>query len=239
LAEPRFTFAYVEDQFRQLLAAGYEVLTCAGYVIRRAAGTLGALTVVNRIDIDASVKRAERLGEIFGRLGIRGSFFVRLHAREYNPFDFENFRILRGLADGGHEIGYHSEIMDQAAIWGDNPELCLRRDLAVMEAMFGQPVRAVASHGGMTGLNNLDFWRDRSAAEFGLDYEAYEEDGAFALFPRSLYVTDSEWTRWKCYRDGVRVDGDNRSPAEHAADKPPLMYLLIHPDTYYDRHVYE
>ena len=239
MAEPRFTFAYIEDQFRALLAEGYEVLTCAGYVARRAAASLSPLTVVNRIDIDASVPRAERLGEVFARLAIRGSFFVRLHAKEYNPFDFENFRILRALAEAGHEIGYHSEIMDQAAIWGDDPEHCLKRDIAVMEAMFGRPVRAVASHGGMTGINNLDFWRSRSAADLGLDYEAYEEEGAFALFPRSLYITDSEWTRWKCYRDGVRVQGDHRSPAEHAADRPPLIYLLIHPDTYFDRHIYE
>ena len=239
MADSRFTFAYIEDQFRQLLAAGYEVLTCADYVERRAAGTMAPLTLVNRIDIDASVKRAERLGDIFARLGIRGSFFVRLHAKEYNPFDFDNYRILRGLIEAGHEIGYHSEVMDQAVIWSDDPERCLKRDIAVMEAMLERPVRAVASHGGMTGINNLDFWRERKAGDFGLAYEAYEEEGAFALFPRSLYVTDSEWTRWKCYRDGVRVEGDHRSPAEHAAERPALIYLLIHSDTYFDRHIYE
>ena len=33
----------------------------------------------------------------------------------------------------------------------------------------------VASHGGMTGLNNLDFWKDREPSDFGLTYEAYRE----------------------------------------------------------------
>lgn len=239
MAEPRFTFAYLEDQFRRIIAAGYEVLTCEAYVARKAAGTLAPLTLVNRIDVDFSVKRAERLGAIFAKLGILGSFFVRLHAKEYNPFDFDNFRILRGLVAAGHELGYHSEIVDQAEIWGDDAADCLIRDLTVMEAMFGAPVRAVASHGGTTGYNNLDFWKGRAAADYGLTYEAYEDEGAFALFNRSLYVTDSEWTRWKCYRDGVRVEGDHRSPAEHAVDRPPLVYLLIHSDTYFDRHIYE
>jgi hypothetical protein len=239
LADPRFTFAYIEDQYRAILAAGYEVLTCAEFVAREAAGILAPLTVVNRIDIDGSVPRAERLGAIFARLGIKGSFFVRLHAREYNPFDFDNYRILRGLADAGHEIGYHSEIVDQAEIWGEDAAQCLVRDLAVMEAMLGRPVTGVASHGGLTGYNNLDFWRTRAAADFGLLYEAYEETGNFALFNRSLYVTDSEYVRWKCYRNGVRAADDNRSPAEHICDKPRLLYLLIHPDTYYDRHIYE
>ena len=72
-------------------------------------------------------------------------------------------------------IGYHSEIVDQAAIWNEDAATTLRRDLAVMEAMLGGPVRGVASHGGVTGLNNLDFWDDHNAAEFGLSYEAYQD----------------------------------------------------------------
>lgn len=239
MADPRFTYAYLEEQYRAILDAEYEVLTCAEFIARDEAGTLGPLTVVNRIDIDFSVARAERLGAIFQRLGIKGSFFVRLHAREYNPFDFDNYRILRALGVAGHEMGYHSEIIDQAEIWGEDPEQCLVRDLAVLQAMFGKPVRSVASHGGLTGYNNLDFWRDRSASNYGLIYEAYEERGRFALFNRSLYVTDSEIMRWKCYRDGALIEGDRRSPAEHVAERPSLVYLLVHSDTYYDRHIYE
>ncbi|MGX7927487.1 hypothetical protein ACWPMX_13045 [Tsuneonella sp. HG094] len=234
-----FTFAYIERQYRAALDAGYTVVNCRDYVALRASGQVPERTLVNRIDIDVSVKKAERLGEIYRRLAIPATFFVRLHAREYNPFDFDNYRILKGLAADGHELGYHSEIEDQAAIWGEDAEQCLRRDLSVMETMFGHSVVGIASHGGMTGINNLDFWRDREAGEFGALYEAYEENGGFDLFNRSLYVTDSEWTRWKAYRDGKRIDGDQRSLAEHLEDAPPLVYLLIHPETYFDRHVYE
>ncbi len=238
MANP-FTFDYLTGQYRAALDAGYTVVTCAQYVALREQDAVPAKTLVNRIDIDVSVKKADRLRAMYAELGIPATFFVRLHAREYNPFDFENFRILQALIADGHEIGYHSEIEDQAVIWGEEPADCLSRDLKVMEAMLGQPVTAVASHGGMTGINNLDFWRHRSAADLGLLYEAYEEDGRFALFPRSLYITDSEWVRWKAYRDGTRLDGDHRSLAEHIADLPDLVYLLIHPETYFDRHVYD
>lgn len=219
--------------------AGYTVVNCAPYVALRDRDEVPQPTPVNRIDIDVSPRKAARLGAIYRELGIPGTFFVRLHAREYNPFDFENYRVLKALAADGHEIGYHSEIEDQAAIWDESPEDCLLRDLAIMEAMFGAKVLGVASHGGLTGINNLDFWRNRQAADYGLLYEAYEEEGRFALFPRSLYVTDSEWTRCKAYRAGVRLDGDHRSLSEHLADEPPLVYLLIHPETYFDRHVYD
>ena len=234
----RFTFEAIEAQYRALLGLGYEVLTCADYYHRKGRD-LPALALVNRVDIDVSVKRAERLGKIFNGLGVKATFFVRLHANEYNPFSFENYRILRFLIDSGHELGYHSEIVDQAAIWGEDAAECLRRDIDVMNRMYGIRMAGVASHGGMTGLNNLDFWKGREAAEFGLLYEGYDRNPRFNLFHDSFYVSDSEWTRWKCYDKGKLVPDDRRSPAEHGADRHPLLHLLIHGDTYFDRHFYE
>lgn len=236
-ADFKFTFAALEAQYRSALQSGYEFLTCHDYASRK--GNLPELAIVNRVDIDLSVKKADRLREIFDRLGIKATFFVRLHAPEYNPFSFENYRILKAIHASGHELGYHSEIVDQAAIWGEDVEVCLRRDLDVLAAMFGARVQGVASHGGMTGLNNLDFWRGRSPDEFGLAYEAYDTSEAFNLFNDSFYVSDSEWTRWKCYVNGALCEGDRRSFGEHLASRHPLIYLLIHPDTYYDRHFYE
>jgi len=124
-----FTFANIETQYRAALEAGYEFITCLEYAERK--GNLPELTIVNRVDIDLSVKKADRLRDIYDRLGIKASFFVRLHAPEYNPFSFENYRILKAIRDSGHEIGYHSEIVDQAAIWDEDPADCLRRDLDI------------------------------------------------------------------------------------------------------------
>jgi hypothetical protein len=80
---------------------------------------------------------------------VKGSFFVRLHAPEYNPFSFENYLVLREIRDTGHEIGYHSEVIDQSAIWNEDAAQCLRRDLAVLSAMFDIQIKGVASHGGV------------------------------------------------------------------------------------------
>lgn len=235
----QFTFEYIANEYRALLEMGYKFVTCQqAFDEFRASGLVngGAPTVINRVDVDFSLARAGRLADIYNALGLKATFFVRLHAKEYNPFDFENFRHLRAIQTAGHEIGYHSEIVDQAVIWQEDAVTALRRDLAVMEAMLGQRVQGAASHGGLTGLNNLDFWADHTVAEFGLSYEAYHD----GVFEASRYVSDSEWVRWKCYEKGVRVDGDHRSPSEHAKlDAPRLMYLLVHPDTYFNRHIYE
>ncbi len=232
-----FTFTGLERQYRAALDLGYEFLTCQDYAERKRA--LPALTVVNRVDIDVSVRKAERLLAIFNRLHIKASFFVRLHAGEYNPFSFENYRILKAIRNSGHEIGYHSEVIDQSVIWHEDAAECLMRDIDVLNRMLGITVRGIASHGGMTGFNNLDFWRDRSPADFGMVYEAYDKTEDFGLFDSSFYISDSEWTRWKCYDRGTLCSGDRRSFEEHARLKRSLIYLLIHPDTYYDHHIYE
>ncbi len=235
----QFSFFSIEKQLTVGVELGYCFLNIEEYLERRYARNLPELTVVTRVDIDYSCKKAKRIAEIFNILGIKGSFFVRLHAPEYNPFDFENYLCLKFIRDSGHELGYHSEIIDQATIWEEDPGECLMRDVRILENMLDIKIKGVASHRGMTGLNNLDFWKGRKPADFGLIYEAYEQSDDMNLFGESFYIADSEWTRWKCYDKGILVKGDTRTLEEHLCALHPLVYLLIHPDTYYERHFYE
>ena len=232
-----FTWNNLKQEYSALIKSGYKIITCEKYVELK--GNLVDKIVVNRIDIDLSVKKVTNLLDIFDELNIKGTFFVRLHAPEYNPFSFENYRVLKRLLNSGHELGYHSEIVDQSIIWEENAEACLLRDLKVLGEMFDYKVKSVASHGGMTGYNNLDFWKDRKAKDYDLLYEAYDKETEFNLFQESFYISDSEWTKWKCYNNGKLLENDLRSPTEHIMDNHRLIYLLIHPDTYYNNHFYE
>jgi hypothetical protein len=234
-----FTYTNIEEQYKEVKNLGYRFITCEEYVAKKKNIEINELTVVNRVDIDFSVKKAKRLIDIFNRLDIKTTFFLRLHAPEYNPFSFENYKIIKYLIDSGHELGYHSEIIDQAAIWKEDAEECLLRDIEIINRMFNIEVKGVASHGGMTGLNNLDFWKGKKASDFGLLYEAYDHQPEFNLFQESFYVSDSEWTRWKCYNKGKLLQDDRRGIAEHAKDKHSILHILIHPDTYFDSHFYE
>lgn len=231
-----FNYKYLENQLKSAIDRGYMFLRCIDY----AEGKFEAENkkVVLRIDIDFSVKKAKEMLNIFKYLNIKATFFIRLHAPEYNPFDFENYKIIKRAIKEGHEIGYHSEVIDQAAIWNENPESCLKRDIKILEDMFRIKVKGIASHGGMTGLNNLDFWKDKNASDFGLFYEAYDNKN-LNLWNNSFYISDSEWTKWKSYDKGMLNEGDNRSFQEHLNDNHELIYLLIHSDTYYKNHFYE
>ena len=236
-SEFKFNYLDLETQLDLAKAKGYEFLSCAEYVHRK--GTLSGKTIVLRVDIDFSVKKAGRVHSILLKLGIPATYFLRLHASEYNPFSFENYRILKAIVSDGYELGYHSEVVDQQVIWQEDPEKCLRRDLKILSEMFGVEVRGVASHGGLTGLNNLDFWGARDPQQFNLLYEAYDKTESFGLFDNSFYISDSEWYRWKCYSNGKLVEGDHRCLAAHLSEDHSLIYLLIHPDTYFDNHIYE
>lgn len=235
----QFTYKYLKKQYQEVINSGYKIITCREYAENKSK-LFHSKVLVNRIDIDFSVKKTERILDVFEELGINGTFFLRLHAPEYNPFSFESYNILKRLLVNGHELGYHSEVIDQAAIWGENPKDCLKRDLEVMEKIFGKKVFGVASHGGLTGLNNLEFWKNNKPKDFGLLYEGYDKEKEFNLFQESLYISDSEWTKWKCYKNGKLLVDDRRSLEEHAkSGVENLIYLLVHPDTYYDKHFYE
>ncbi|GEM_PF-394203 len=233
----KFTFGHIEEYYRAVLEAGYDVITCQQYVDVKKKKFDKIL--VARVDIDFSVKKAKYLVEMFNRLGIKASFFIRLHANEYNPFSFENYKILKLIRDSGHEIGYHSEIIDQSIIWNEDATVCLLRDIDVLNRMLDIKIVGVASHSGMTGLNNLDFWKNKKASDFGLLYEAYDAQPEFNLFNNSFYISDSCWTYWKCYNHGKVCENDRRNLAEHVKDNHPVIYSLIHPETYYYDHFYE
>lgn len=233
-----FTWQQIKQHYQNIINAGYTPITCEEYVDYKK-NNESFKVLVNRVDIDFSVKKTENLVHIFNELNIKTTFFLRLHAPEYNPFSFENYRIIKYLLESGHELGYHSEVIDQSVIWNEDASDCLLRDIDIINRIFNTQVKGIASHGGMTGLNNLDFWKDKKAADFGLLYEAYDKQPEFNLFQESFYVSDSEWTRWKCYNKGIRVDGDYRNPTEHLIDNHQILHLLIHPDTYYNNHFYE
>ena len=232
-----FTWKNLEKEYEECLRNKYQIITCEEYVKQK--GKLSCKTLVNRIDIDFSIKKVINILDIFDKLNIKGTFFLRLHAPEYNPFSFENYRVLKRLLISGHELGYHSEIVDQSIIWDEDAEECLLRDLKVLGNIFNYKVKSVASHGGMTGHNNLDFWKNRKPKKFNLLYEGYDKEPEYNLFQEAFYISDSEWTQWKCYNKGKLLENDKRSPTEHINDNHQLIHLLIHPDTYFENHIYE
>jgi hypothetical protein len=215
------------------LESGYRVITVREYF--DGAFVSGEKILVNRVDVDVKIDRLPRFLEIYKRLGIRASIYVRLHAPTYNLLSFGNLAIMRDLVEAGNEIGLHTEMSDAQGLCVIDGASLLRREISLLELVTGAPVYGTASHGDMTGLNNLHFWLTHSPLEFGLLYEAYDKK----LWENCRYVSDSEWVVWKAYHDGKLIAGDRRSPLEHAREGVPVLHVLTHPESWYDRYIFE
>jgi len=234
-----FTFFDLEQHLKKALELGYTFMTCEDYVKKKK--NLPKKVIVNRVDIDLSVIKAEKICNIFNKHGIKATFFIRLHEGKYNPFSFHNYKIIKFIIKSGHEVGYHSEVIAESKIWGESAESCLKKDIYIINKMFDIKISGIASHGYGTviPINNLDFWKNNDPKRFGLLYEAYDTKKEFNLFKESFYISDSEYSRWKCYSKGKIQKNDYRDLTEHLRNNHKLIYLLIHPETYYENNPFE
>ncbi len=191
-----------------------------------------------RVDIDLFPEKLMPIISILAEFNIKATFFVRLHSTSYNPISFANLNLISHLKEMGHEIGLHHESVDFATMVGGDSTSALRYELRIFEAIFGIAPAGVSGHGGLTGLNNQDFFKETPVEQFDIVYEGYDtrERG---IFSNSRYVSDSLWTKWKAYDRGILMEGDHRALEEHILENPPLLYVLIHPDTFYFKYPYE
>jgi len=193
-----YSLKHYEETLQKAKDLGYKFVSCQEYFFNHKEYEAENKKIfINRVDIDISCKKAKRVADIFEKLDIHGTFFVRLHGDEYNPFSFENYLILKEILRR-NEIGLHSEIIDCSKIWKEeNIVKILFRDIYTFEEMFDMDINGIASHGGLTGYNNLDFWKENQPEYFNILYEAYDD----FLF-KNFYISLLLLTGWKCYDKG-------------------------------------
>jgi hypothetical protein len=232
-AAGEFTFTRYAEIFRALSGAGYRAITMREFF--GGAHASQERLLISRVDVDVKIERLPRIQQIYADLKLRATFFLRLHAPTYNLLSLGNIAIVRDLVAAGHEIGLHTELCDAQGYCGIDAVQLLRREIDLLESALGTKIHGTASHGDMTRFNNLDFWGAHRPGEFGLLYEGYDA----ALWKNCRYVSDSEWVRWKAYENGVLLRDDRRSPVEHAGENPRVLHVLTHPESWYERYIFE
>ena len=167
-----------------------------------------------RHDIDFSVDLALNFARIEVELGIRSTYFLRLHAHYYNPFEYHTYMKLREMTRLGHEIGLHYEpgFADAA---GEDPAAMLRREKAMIEALLDRPVLSAAAHLPAKSGRTVT---EENIASFGLRYEA----DLPRFLERFKYLSDSNG-RW---REGCLCN--------HLGQHDRLC-VLIHPFWWFER----
>lgn len=139
-------------------------------------------TIILRHDIDVSLEMAMRLARIEAGLGIRATYFIRLHSKLYNPQEPESLANLSELSKLNVEIGLHYERQVYKAKGGNYTEM-LARDAQLLSNILGKPITGCGGHRVGT-FPSLDELVVKSA---GFLYDAYAPE----FVKERKYISDS------------------------------------------------
>ena len=180
-----------------------------------------ARLLIMRHDLDyPEMKKALSCAEIENRLGIKATYFVRVHSDDYNPFGFKTYHGLRQILDMGHEIGLHYENLDFCHVTGEDPARVIAKEKELLELILDTKVKGIAGHGDWSGIVNWDFWKDHHYRDFGFEYDAYE-----GKFMNSMLYIDDSLRRWK----------EDKCMCSYISGHVPRLYFLAHLFYWYHR----
>lgn len=169
--------------------------------------------IVMRHDIDHNVELALNFAKIEYSLGIKTTYFFRLHAK-YNLQFSKDYKILKEIQNMGHEIGLHHDC-DFANLNNEDPINFLKRDLTIFENIINKKVHGITSH----EPNKSNFIiTDENIHLFNLKYQGYSD----IFFKQMKYISDSS-SRW---REGCMCNFIEK--------EVPLLCILTHPFWWYN-----
>lgn len=103
-------------------------------------------TVLWRHDVDLSVQGALALARIEADLGVRATYFLRLHAEMYNLLDVSTTTVVRAIRDLGHDVGLHFEPQWHGVTHEAQLDDAIAHDAAILERVIGVGTRAFSFH---------------------------------------------------------------------------------------------
>ncbi len=209
-----FSFAHYGYIMKQLLGNGHEFVFFSDL-------PRTDRYVYLRHDVDRSLDKALALALWEQQLGVRATYFVRVHSRYYNCYSFPGLKALRAILNAGHEIGLHTEFYDLAKVFGDDGSAVFTREKRILEEILERSVRVFSPH-RTTGSTNTDqiqrqlqTLRDKHNMLCTFD-ERFQND--------VKYISDSSGI----WREGC--------PCGYL-DRHARLQLLVHPIWWYREHI--
>lgn len=209
-----FTFEHYEHILRTAKDGGYEFIGMEDFAIGKRADKF----LIIRHDIEFSPSSALEFAKIENKVGAKATYFVRVHADNYNPFGFKTYNAIKKIIELGHSIGLHYEHLDFADITKQEPNVVLLKAKKLLELLFDAEIKGIAPHRDFTPIVNRNFWNDKDFKDFGFTFESYMDE----FFNDILYLSDS-LGKW---------GGDGECLCRYI-NKEPRIYLLLHPCYWY------
>jgi len=161
-----FTHSHYKACIEYALENGYKFLRMKDAIKE----LLDDKLILMRHDEDFSLPAAYNLAKIEGDLGIRATYFVRLHAKNYNLLSQESYTLVQNIIEMGHEIGLHYELHAHPALLQREKEI-FENSRSLLESLFGTEITGMSYHEPARIMNE----DDKRELPSGIQYEAYEE----------------------------------------------------------------
>jgi hypothetical protein len=175
----KFTFEYYRDMLNNALMMGYEITSMKDYK------KVYDKHILIRHDLDFTLENVPIFSTIENELGVSGTYFVRINAKNYNPFSHNNSKIIKSLIDKNHEIGLHIE-PDFYKNMGLEYVDYINTLINLFEKTFKIEISGISTHEPARCGYIID---KKNITEIKVDYEAY-------IIDNFKYISDSG-SRWR------------------------------------------
>ena len=152
--------------------------------------------IILRHDVDIGLKQAVNMARIEYEYDIASTYYFRMTKEVFQP------HIIKQIADLGHEVGYHYEVLDKAKGNVEQAIKIFKQELNKFRAFVD--VKTICMHGNpFTSWTNRDLWREYDFRDFGIIGEPYLSID----YNQVLYLTDTGRTWSGKYSVKDIVDG--------------------------------
>ncbi len=191
-----FTLSTLELLLSTLLKNGYTFVTFEEYLMNKPSGK----RIILRHDVDLQAQNSLETAIMEHKLGIKGTYYFRIVKQSNKP------KIIRAIAELGHEIGYHYE--DLASSYGKKEKAIksFEKNLNYFRTYY--PIKTICMHGSpVSKWDNRKLWENYDYKKYGLIGEPYFEID----FDKFFYLTDTG-RRW----DGEKVSVRDKIRNSHS-----------------------
>ena len=227
-----FTLAKYEELCKALVDSDCTPVSVCTYLDLEAQPQPNRCIII-RHDVDRKPEQAMKMAELENSFGIASTYYFRKKEEVFEP------EIIKEIANMGHEIGYHYEVMDKAD--GDFEKAIKIFEDELKEFRKICDVKTICMHGNpLSKWVNKDIWGKYDFKDFGIFGEPYLSID----YKKVLYLTDTgrKWNSKFSVKDVVGANSQRNEKMKSTDDVIRLikerdveqMCILAHPERWSD-----
>jgi len=186
-----------------------------------------------RHDVDRKPENALKMAKLEDDLGVTSTYYFRMQKGVFKP------EIIKEIADMGHEVGYHYEVLDKAKGNFEEAIKIFEDELNEFRKIYN--VKTICMHGNpLTPWVNKDLWSRYDFKEFGIIGEPYISID----YGEVIYLSDTGRTWSGVYSVKGKIKTENLG-IKNTDDLIKLirdgqaqqMCILTHPNRWSDNYI--